>query len=256
MSGRLEGKVALVAGAGTWGEGIGNGQATAIQFAREGAQVLCLDRNRDAAEATVAMIAGEGGEAVSYEADISDSEQCKGAVAACVERFGGLDVLHNNAVRIAPGTVVEADPDRWDLAFEVGVKGYFLMAKHAIPAMVERGGGSIVNVSSIYSIRPANSASYDALKGAVNSLTLHLARNHAKQNIRANALLLGYMDTALARPAWENDRIRELNLRQVPMRRFADPFEGATVAAFLASEDASYVTGVLLPVDGGISVHA
>lgn len=256
MAGRLEGKIALVAGAGTWGDGVGNGQATAIQFAREGAKVLCLDRKLESAEATAAMIAEEGGEAAVHEGDITNNEDCEAAVAACVERFGGLDILHNNAVRIAPGSVVDADPDRWDLAFEVGVKGYFLMCKHAIPVMAARGGGSIINVSSIYSIRPANSASYDALKGAVNSLTLHLARNHAKQNIRANALLLGYMDTALARPAWETEWIRQKNLKQVPMRRFADPFEGATVAAFLASDDASYVTGVLLPVDGGISVNA
>ena len=117
-----------------------------------------------------------------------------------------------------------------------------------------RGGGSIINVSSVASIRAFPDAAYVSSKGAVNSLTLYIAGRYARYNIRANVLLLGFIDTPLARPAWEKEKTREINLRQVPMRRFASPWEVAKVAAFLASDDASYVTGAILPVDGGLSI--
>jgi NAD(P)-dependent dehydrogenase (short-subunit alcohol dehydrogenase family) len=254
MNKRLQDKAIVVVGAGTRGEGVGNGKAAAIQFAREGARVLCVDRDGSAAESTAKAIGDEGGCAHPIVADIVNAQDCERAVDACMERFGRVDVLHNNVGVVLGAEIVNTSEEDWDRTFDPNVKGMFMMCKRVIPHMIEQGGGSIINVSSIASIRPVAPASYTASKGAVNSLTLYIARRYARYNIRANALLLGYIDTPLVRPVWANEKIREINLRQVPMRRFASPWEVATVAAFLASDEASYVTGVLLPVDGGLSV--
>lgn len=254
MRRRLEGKAIIVVGAGTRGEGIGNGKAAAVQFAREGAKVLCVDRDQSAAEVTANIIRDEGGRAEICIADIANPEDCKGVVDTCLKHFDRLDVLHNNVGVASGAEIVDTTEEDWDNTFDPSVKGMFLMCKYAIPHMIEGGGGSIINVSSIFSIRPGPAAAYVASKGAVNSLTLYIARRYARYNIRANALLLGYIDTPLVRPVWENEKIRDINLRQVPMRRFASPWEVATVAAFLASDEASYITGVLLPVDGGLSL--
>ena len=150
--------------------------------------------------------------------------------------------------------IVDTSEEAWVKTFDVNIKGMFLMCRQTIPIMKSGGGGSIINVSSVASIRAFPDAAYVSSKSAVNALTLYIAGRYARYNIRANVLLLGYIDTPLARPAWENQKIREINLRQVPMRRFASPWEVATVAAFLASDEASYVTGAILPVDGGLSV--
>lgn len=254
MNRRLENKAIIVVGAGTSGEGVGNGKAAAIQFAREGAKVLCVDRDEPAADITTNIIRGEGGQAATCVANIVDSADCARVVDTCLRHFEKLDVLHNNVGIAFGGEIVDTTEDDWAKTFEASVKGMFLMCKYAIPRMIEGGGGSIVNVSSIFSIRPGPAAAYVASKGAVNSLTVYIARRYARYNIRANALLLGYIDTPLVRPVWQNEKIREINLRQVPMRRFASPWEVATVAAFFASDEASYVTGVVMPVDGGLSL--
>ena len=254
MKKRLEDKAIIVVGAGTMGEGVGNGKAAAIQFAREGAKVLCVDRDESAAEITASIIRDEGGRAETCVADIVNPADCANAVETCLRHFRKLDVVHNNVGVAFGAEIVDTTEEDWVKTFDASVKGMFLMCKHAIPHMIEGGGGSIINVSSIFSIRPGPIAAYVASKGAVNSLTLYIARRYARYNIRANTLLLGYIDTPLVRPVWENEKIREINLRQVPMRRFASPWEVATVAAFFASDEASYVTGVLMPVDGGLSL--
>lgn len=254
MKKRLENKAIIVVGAGTTGEGVGNGKAAAIQFAREGAKVLCVDRDESAADITANIITDEGGRAETCVADIVNAADCAHVVDTCLRHFKKLDVLHNNVGVGFTGEIVDTTEEDWVIIFDANVKGMFLMCKHAIPKMIEGGGGSIINVSLIFSIRPGPTAAYVASKGAVNSLTLYIARRYARYNIRANALLLGYIDTPLARPAWENEKIREINLRQVPMRRFASPWEVATVAAFFASDEASYVTGIVMPVDGGLSL--
>ena len=254
MSGRLEDKAIIVAGAGTKKEGLGNGRAAAIQFAREGAMVLCVDMHESGAQITANMIRDEGGQAKTCAADILNKKDCERVVDTCLKQFKKLDVLHNN-VGIGSGKeIVNATCEDWDRTFDVNVKGMFLMCRQVIPIMMERGGGSIINVSSIASHRPIPDAAYASSKGAVDSLTRYIAARYGRYNIRANVLLLGYIDTPLARPAWEIEKIREINLRQVPMRRFASPWEGATVAAFLASDAASYVNGVVLPVDGGLCI--
>jgi NAD(P)-dependent dehydrogenase (short-subunit alcohol dehydrogenase family) len=254
MNKRLKGKAIIVVGAGTKGEGVGNGRATAIQFAREGGLVFCVDQDESAAAATVKMIRDEGGSAVSYSANITNTRECEGAVEACLKQFGKLDVLHNNVGIPSQMEIVDTHEEDWTKIFDVNLKGMFIMCKLAIRAMIAGGGGSIINVSSVASLRSFPDASYVSSKGGVNSLTIYIAGRYGRHNIRANVLLLGFIDTPLARPAWKNDKIREINLRQVPMRRFASPWEIATAAAFLASDEASYINGAIIPIDGGLSI--
>ena len=254
MSGRLEGRTALVMGAGTEGEGIGNGKAAAMQFAREGARVLCADLNEAAARDTAAAIDAEGGTAQAFQADVTDPGQCEAAVARCVELWGGLDVLHNNVGVATLQQIADASLDDWRRVLDINTTGTFNACRAALPRMIEGGRGSIINISTVASIRSFPDAVYTASKGAVNALTIHIAGRYGRYNIRANTLVLGYIDTPLARPAWENEKIKQINLRQVPMRRFASPFEVATVAAFLASDEASYVNGATIPVDGGLTI--
>ena len=254
MNRRLEDKAIIVVGAGTRGEGLGNGKAAAIQFAREGAKVLCVDLDELAAESTTNMIKNEGGQAEVCVADITNSKECERVIDVCLRQFKKINVLHNNVGIPSWVEIVDTKEEVWDKTFDVNVKGMFLMCQQAIPHIIEGGGGSIINVSSVASIRAFPDAAYVSSKGAVNSLTLYIAGRYARYNIRANVLLLGFIDTPLARPAWGNEKAREINLRQVPMRRFASPWEVAKVAAFLASDDASYVTGAILPVDGGLSI--
>lgn len=256
MKGRLEGKAIIVVGAGTRGEGVGNGRAVAVLFAREGAKVLCMDCEASSAETTARMIREQGGQAEACRADITRQEDCQRVVETCLKNFQRLDVLHNNVGVPSMREIVDTTEETWAKTFDVNVRGMFLMCREAIPSMIQGGGGAIINVSTVASIRSFPDAAYSSSKGAVNSLTLYIAGRYARHNIRANVLLLGYIDTPLARPAWENEKVREINLRQVPLRRFASPWEVAKAAAFLASDDASYITGAILPVDGGMSISS
>jgi NAD(P)-dependent dehydrogenase (short-subunit alcohol dehydrogenase family) len=251
---RLEGKVIVVTGAGTRGEGLGNGKAAALQFAREGASVVCVDIEGAAAEETAGMIRREGGQARACTADVTSAEDCARVVRECLTSPGKIDVLHNNVGIPGLQDIVDLPEDAWVRVFDVNVKSMFLMCKEVIPPMIAGGGGAIINVSSIASHKPLPDAAYVSSKGAVDSLTRYIARRYGQYNIRSNVLLLGYIDTPLARPAWEIAKIRELNVKQVPMRRFASPTEVAMVAAFLASDEASYINGVILPVDGGLMI--
>ena len=252
MKNRLEGKVAIVVGAGTRGEGVGNGKAAAITFAREGAKVLCVDLDGAAAEATADAIRNEGGRAETYVANVANAQDCQRIIETCIEHFGKVDVLHNN-VGIGDGKeIVDVTEEDWDKAFSINTKGMYLTCKYAISRMIEGGGGSIINISSIASVRPMSGVTYTTSKATVNALTIYIARRYGRYNIRANCLMLGYMDTPLVAPVWQDERIREINLKQVPMRRFGTAWEGAAVAAFLASDEAAYVNGVVMPVDGGL----
>ncbi|MDP2920231.1 MAG: SDR family oxidoreductase, partial [Dehalococcoidia bacterium] len=236
MSRRLENKVAVVVGAGTKGEGVGNGKATAIVFAREGAKVLCVDIDEGAAITTRDIIKGEGGQAEALRADIVSATDCQGVIEFCIAHYGRVDVLHNNVGIAGGGEILDCTEQEWERAFNVNIKGMYLMCKYTIPKMIAGGGGSIINISSIAAVRPWPSVTYTTTKGAVNALTEYIARRYGRYNIRANCIMLGYIDTPLVAPAWKDTRIREINLKQVPMQRFGSPWEGAAVAAFLASD--------------------
>jgi NAD(P)-dependent dehydrogenase (short-subunit alcohol dehydrogenase family) len=265
MAGRLAGKAALVVGAGSIGPGWGNGKATAVLFAREGARVMCIDINEAAARETAELIAHEGGEAEALRADASADADVARAVARCVERFGRIDVLDNNVGIAEVGGVVELPEAVWDRVFAVNLKSCFLAMKHVIPVMERQGGGSIVNISSVASIRYLGIvyASYYATKAAMNHLTRTTAAQYAPKNIRVNAILPGLMKTpmveksaGLANSYAEGDvdamwRARDA---QVPMGHMGDAWDVANAALFLASDESRYVTGIELVVDGGLTL--
>jgi len=188
---RLEGKVAIVTGAGSIAPGIGNGRATAILFAREGAKVLLVDINPAAAEETLATIKQEGGEAEVFAADVSQVNGCRSMVEHVMTRWGKLDIVDNNVGISGPGTVVDVDENTWDRVMMVNVKSMFLTGKFAIPAMAAKGGGSIINISSISALRPRGLTPYSASKGAVIALTQAMAVDHAREGIRVNCVVPG-----------------------------------------------------------------
>lgn len=252
---RLEGRIAIVTGAGSIREGIGNGKAVAVRFAQDGARVFAIDRNEAAVRETAAMISEAGGEVLVGVGDVSREDECRRLVSECEGGLGVPTILHNNVGIGVPGELADIDEQQWRRAFAVNVDSMLYMSRAVVPGMIEAGGGSIVNVSTVASIRSFPGVAYGTTKGAVNSLTITLAGRLARHNIRVNAILPGYIDTPLVAPAWENQSVREINRKQVPMRRFGTAWEVAGVAAFLASDDASYVTGVLIPVDGGLTVR-
>lgn len=253
--GKLEGRVAIVTGAGSIREGLGNGKAVAVQFAREGASVFAIDINPAALAETAGMIRAEGGRIATGVGDVSSRAECQRLVAECSAAFGPATVLHNNVGIAVPGEVAGIAEEAWRRAFAVNVDSMLYMSQAALPGMIDAGGGAIINISTVASIRAFPGVAYGTTKGAVNSLTITMAGRLARHNIRVNAILPGYIDTPLVAPVWENEAVRELNLKQVPLRRFGTAWEVASVAAFLASDEASYVTGVLIPVDGGLSVR-
>lgn len=260
---RLEGRVAIVTGAGqTPGATIGNGRATAILFAREGARVVLADRDLDSARETEAMIAELGGEAVTLQVDVSHSEDCRAMVAACLEHFGRLDILHNNVgIGFGDSGPVHLEEERWRRIIDTNLTSMFLTCKHALPVMREQRSGCIVNVSSIASVAATPMLAYKVSKAGVNALTQQVAIGNARHGIRCNAILPGLMDTpmaiqgyAQARGVPEEEIARERNAA-VPMGRMGTAWDVAHAALFLASDEARFITGVLLPVDGGQSIR-
>lgn len=257
MGGRLRGKIAIVTGAGQQpGSTPGNGRATAIRFAQEGATCVLVDVNRDWAEETAAMI---GGGAAVVEADVTDEAACRSVIATTLERFGRIDVLHNN-VGLSKGdrATPDLDADAWDGIMALNLKSMFLLVKAALPAMRAQGKGSIVNISSTASLSMRPTVAYKTSKGAINTFTQHVAAENARFGVRANAILPGLIDTPMAieRRARESGRPREEIRAErdalVPMGHMGEAWDVANAAVFLASDEARYVTGVLLPVDGGL----
>ena len=260
MGERLAGRVAVVIGGGqTPGETIGNGRATSILFAREGARVLVVDRDLESANATVAMIHAEGGQAAGHAADITDVASCATIPTAAIERYGALDILHNN-VGIGTGDLpaTRVEEEAWQRIFDVNLTGMWRTCKAVIPVMRERGGGAIVNISSIASICSTATAAYQVSKAGVNSLTEHLAMGNARHGIRVNAVLPGLMNTPMAiegisaaRRISREQLIAERDA-SVPLgKQMGTGWDVAYAALFLASDEARFVTGALLTVDGG-----
>ena len=262
MSDRLKGKVAIVVGGGqTPGETIGNGKATAILFAREGASVVVVDRKGEAAEDTRRAIDAEGGTATAVTANVTHADDCARLAEACIAAYGRIDVLHNNVGIGAVGGPVELAEEDWDRVVDTNVKSMFLTCKHVLPHMERQGAGAIVNVSSLASLRcsPVPMLAYNTSKAAVNAFTRSVAMQYATKGIRANAILPGLIRTPMAiddvvrRYGVDRDRLVRGRDQAVPMQRMGDAWDVAYAALYLASDEAKYVTGVLLPVDGGLT---
>jgi NAD(P)-dependent dehydrogenase (short-subunit alcohol dehydrogenase family) len=262
---RLKGKTAMVVGAGSIGPGWGNGKATAATFARHGAQVFCVDRDAAAARQTVEIIQSEGGKAAAFTADVSRAADVEAMVAACLKTYGRIDVLDNNVGIASMGCVVEVEEEEWDRVFAINLKSAYLSMKHVIPVMAKQGGGSIINISSIASIRHLGISyvTYATTKAAMNQMTRTTAVEYAPQHIRVNAILPGLMKTpmvehsaGLAASYAKGDveamwRARDA---QVPMGHMGDAWDVANAALFLASDESKYVTGLELVVDGGVTL--
>ena len=258
--GRLQDKVAVIVGAGQrYSEGLGNGRATALRFAAEGAKLLLVDNQADAVAGTVELV--ERADHAGCEmlvADVTSEQDCERIAAECVARFGRIDILHNNVGigRAADGRVPEMEAALWDEIFAVNVRGVMLVCKYVVPVMIEQGGGVITNVSSLASIAaPSGLLAYKSAKAALDALTHSLSQHHARHGIRVNAILPGLIETPMVFGALEGEQRAELKAQRdaaVPLgRRMGSAEDIANAALFLASDEARFITGVLLPVDGG-----
>jgi len=262
MGDRLKDKVAIVTGAGSVGPGWGNGKAAAVLFAREGASVFAADINLVAAQETAAIVEGEGGSCKPHKSDVSKSAEVEALVERCLEVYGRVDILHNNVGIVDVGGCVEASEESWDRVMNVNVKSMFLTCKFVLPHMEQQGKGAIVNISSVASSRwlGVPYISYSASKGAVNQLTQSIALQYAPKNIRANAILPGFMHTPMVAKsladfyaAGDVEKMVELRDASCPMGKMGDAWDVAHAALFLASDDAKYITGTELVVDGGLT---
>ena len=264
MAGRVAGKVAVVVGGGqTPGETIGNGRATALLLAREGAMVVVADRNLASAQDTVDLIHEDHGEALAAAADATDEESVRSLIAAAVAHYGRLDILHNNVgASIALGDAPAAGMTEaaFDRSFAVNLKTAWLASKHAIPVFREQGGGSIINISSLAVLQAYPLVGYKTMKAAVIALSENLAAAHARDNIRVNTILPGLMNTPMAiearvsqgRPREEVIASRD---QRIPLgRKMGTGWDVAYAALFLHSDEARFITGVALLVDGGETV--
>lgn len=263
--GRLAGRLAVVVGAGqTPGETIGNGKATALTFAREGATVLCVDRVADRAVDTVDTIVAAGGSAAAVTADTTVSAQCDEVVATAVSRWGRIDVLVN-VVGIGgrgDGPAHSADEDAFEQIVDINLVAMWNMCRAALPMMREQGSGSIVNISSAASFAGGFQVAYEVSKAGVNRLTTSIAQSNASRGVRCNAIALGLVDTPMAvggiaaARAVPIEQVRAERNQRVPLKGgMGTAWDTANAALFLASDEARFITGVVLPVDGGTSVR-
>ncbi len=259
---RLADRVALVFGAGSVGPGWGNGKASAVAYARAGARVVCVDINRSAAEETVGIIRGEGGKAEALACDVTKLMEVEDVVARTTALFGPVDILHNNVGHAKMGGPPDLSEDEWRREMDLNVTGMFLACKVVIPTMQARGRGVITNISSSAGIRYVGYpyTSYYAAKGAVNQFTVGVALQYARDGIRCNAILPGLMDTPLiyqqitVQYASPDDMVKARH-EATPMGRMGTGWDVANAAVFLASDEASYINAVCLPVDGGFTAR-
>jgi len=252
VSGRLAGKVAIVTGAGSRGPGIGNGKAAAILFAREGARVLCVDREAPRAEETVALIGAEGGEASAFAADVTRAEECRGMVAAALDRYGALDVLHNNVGVESRKDLMETSEEEWDRVMAVDLKSMFLATQAAVPPMVERGRGAVVCVSSVAALRGHGRTAYAAAKAGIIGFVRSTAAQLGPKGIRVNAIAPGQVWTPMVEAL--GPEARERRRRASPLGTEGSGWDVGWAAVYLASDEARWVTGQTLVVDGGLTV--
>ncbi|MBN1662721.1 MAG: SDR family oxidoreductase [Deltaproteobacteria bacterium] len=263
MAKRLEGKIAVVIGAGQRpGETIGNGRAMSVLFAREGAKVMLVDRIIEAAQDTQAQIEKEGGEAISFQADATKIEDCQKVVEKCLELYGRIDVFAYNIGTGDANNSLEMPAKNWDTVFNINLRGLYYMYRFVIPVMKKQGGGSLINTSSIAAISSTPMMAYRASKAGMNALTQSVAVNYAKYGIRANVIMPGLMNTPMAvdgisgaKGIDREELIRERN-EKVPLKGgMGSAWDVAYAALFLASDEAKFISGVLLPVDGAQSAR-
>lgn len=257
----LKGKVAIVTGAGSVAPGWGNGKATAVLLARQGAKVFAIDRDEGAAAETAQIIASEGGEALAHVCDVTSSEQVKGAVEACVRAFGGLDILVNNVGGSMPGGVENMPEEVWDQQIAFNLGSVFLVCKHALPHLRQRQGSAIVNTSSVSALRMMQTrthAAYSAAKNGVIALSRSIAIENARAGVRCNTVIPGLMLTPVVghrlvtQLSAENvaNLIRDRDA-QVPMGKAGDAWDVAHAVLFLVSNEARHITATEILVDGG-----
>jgi NAD(P)-dependent dehydrogenase (short-subunit alcohol dehydrogenase family) len=263
---RLAGKTAIIVGAGqSPGEGIGNGRATALRFAQEGAKVLAVDRRLDSAEETAAMAVAEGGFCIPFAADVTDERSLLAMVAEAERQWGRLDILHNNVgVSLAGGDkpLLDIDEAAFDRVMAINLRGTVMACKHAVPVMRRQRSGSIINISSVAAWEEYPLVAYKASKAALIAFTQQLAIQNAEYGIRANVILPGLMDTPMAvdtrarATGRSRAEIAAARDARVPLRgKMGTAWDVANAALFLASDEANFITGVALPVDGGALVR-
>jgi NAD(P)-dependent dehydrogenase (short-subunit alcohol dehydrogenase family) len=257
---RLQDKVALVFGAGSSGAGWSNGKAAAVAYAREGARVVAVDRVEEAARETAECIRAEHNQALAVQADVTDMASVARAVEQAMQAFGRIDILHNNVGTTVMGGPVELDEEAWKGSLDINVGSVYRTSKAVLPHMIEQGAGVIINISSLAAIRWTGYPyfAYYAAKAAVNQATVALAMQYAKHGIRANAILPGAIDTPLiyreiASQYGSVEEMKAARDRAIPLGKMGSAWDIANAAVFLASEEASFITGVCMPVDGGQS---
>jgi NAD(P)-dependent dehydrogenase (short-subunit alcohol dehydrogenase family) len=258
----VAGKVAIVTGAGSNGPGIGNGKAAAIVYAREGARVMLADRNLAAAEETQRLIEEEGGDSFPFRADVARAADCQAMADACADRYGRIDILHNNvAIPGQAGGPVEVSEESWVETLAVNLTSVFLTCKYVIPYMERGGGGAIVNISSLAAIRARRrrpNVGYSATKAALEALSRDIAIQYAPKGIRSNTILIGGIFTpriVAERPGVDVDELIAKRAAMQPSGRLGDGFDTAHAALFLASDEARHITGTIVTVDGGQSAY-
>ena len=262
MAGRLDGKTALIIGAGSVGEGWGNGRATAVLFAREGARVFGIDRDADALAQTVDIAAAEGHTVLTRTADVTNTQEMDALVIEAHKALGRIDILVNNVGGSAPGDVVSMSDEVWSRQFDHNINYVFHSMKRVVPIMAAQGGGAIVNLASIAALRffGPDCVAYAAAKAGVIKMSQVTAVKYASQGVRVNTIIPGLMNTPLVterlvaqRNAADAATLIAARDRQVPMGRMGDAWDVAYAALYLASDEARHVTGTELIVDGGLS---
>ena len=264
MSGRLQNRIAIVTGAGSVGPGWGNGRATCVRFAEEGAKIFAIDRDPDKTAETVERVTAVGGEIVTYQCDVTSNESVAAMVKACVDRFGRIDVLVNNVGGSAHGGPVDMPEEVWDAQVDYNLKSVFLTCKHVLPIMERQKSGAIVNVASTSGIRftGAFQVGYAATKAGVIQLSRVVAVQYAAKGIRVNTVVPGQLHTPMVEARLARQRaggdvkaLLEQRQKRIPIGFMGDGRDMANAALFLASDEARFITGTEIVVDGGMTVR-
>jgi len=252
--GRLDGKVSIVTGAGSSGPGVGTGKATAILFAREGAKVVLVDMNETAAQETLNEITSEGGVASVYKCDVTSASDCEAMSDYAISGFGRVDILFNNVGISGPGSTIDVEEDVWDRVLDINLKSMMLTSKYVVPKMIETGGGSIINISSIVGLRSGGgspSIPYAASKGGVIALTKSMAVQLGRDNVRVNCIAPGHIYTPMVGGKMSPE-MRVKRRTAGPLGTEGNAWDIAWANVFLASDESRWISGITMPIDAGL----